>query len=142
MGETDQTLVYEKQDGAAALAAPRPKPATGAVASAKPNYSGTGSSTSVRATSARPRPRHAHPEDRPQGSALKVANDEEDPWASKLGAQPGRRRPRGHQQDGDRDVKNAVAWEAGNIVVTTKLQYEGSDVVIKATYVLSGDGKS
>ena len=42
---------------------------------------------------------------------------------------------------GDRDVKNALVWEANNIVVTTKLQYEGSDVVIKATYVLSDDGK-
>ena len=74
--------------------------------------------------------------------ALKVANDEEGPmgkqnWEINLVADG----TEVTAKMGDRDVKNAVAWEANNIVVTTKLQYEGSDVVIKATYVLSDDGK-
>jgi len=144
MGETDQTLVYEKQDGAAASAAPAPKPATGAVASAgKPNYSGTWK-LNVGKSDFGPVP---GPDTRTQkidhkDPALKVANDEEGPmgkqnWEINLVADG----TEVTNKMGDRDVKNAVAWEANNIVVTTKLQYEGSDVVIKATYVLSDDGK-
>ena len=143
MGETDQTLIYEKQDSGAASAAPAP-PATVAIASGKPNYSGAWK-LNVGKSDFGPIP---GPDTRTQkidhqDPALKVTNDEEGPmgkqnWEFSLVAGG----PEVAAKMGDREVKNAVAWEAGNIVVTTKLQYEGSDVVIKSTYVLSGDGKT
>jgi hypothetical protein len=139
MGETDQTLIYEKQDGAAAPAAP----AATAAASGKPNYSGTWK-LNVGKSDFGPVP---GPDTRTQkidhkDPAIKVSNDEEGPmgkqnWEFSLVAD-------GTEvtvKMGDRDVKNALSWEGGNIVVTTKLQYEGSDVVIKSTYLLSADGK-
>jgi hypothetical protein len=137
MGETDQTLIFEKQDGAAAPAAP-------AVASVgKPNYSGTWK-LNVGKSDFGPVP---GPDTRTQkidhkDPAIKVANDEEGPmgkqnWEINLVADG----TEVTAKMGDREVKNALSWEGGNIVVTTKLQYEGSDVVIKATYLLSADGK-
>ena len=142
MGETDQTLIYEKQDGAAAPAAPA-SPVAPAAAAGKPNYTGTWK-LNVGKSDFGPVP---GPDTRTQkidhkDPALKVANDEEGPmgkqnWEIDLVADG----TEVTAKMGDRDVKNAVIWEAGNIVVTTKLQYEGSDVVIKATYLLSADGK-
>ncbi len=144
MGETDQTLLYEKQEGGAVSAAPAAAPqAAASVASGKPNYSGTWK-LNVGKSDFGPVP---GPDTRTQTiehkePTLKVANAEEGPmgkqnWEISLvsdGTEVAAKM-------GDREVKNAVTWEAGNIVVTTKLQYEGSDVVIKATYLLSGDGK-
>jgi hypothetical protein len=144
MGETDQTLLYEKQEGGAVSAAPAAAPqAVASVASGKPNYSGTWK-LNVGKSDFGPVP---GPDTRTQTiehkePTLKVANAEEGPmgkqnWEISLvsdGTEVAAKM-------GDREVKNAVSWEAGNIVVTTKLQYEGSDVVIKATYLLSGDGK-
>ena len=42
---------------------------------------------------------------------------------------------------GGLDMKSTAAWAANSLVVNAKLQFQGSDVVIKTTWALSDDGK-
>jgi hypothetical protein len=43
---------------------------------------------------------------------------------------------------GGLDMKNVATWQGSNLVVTTKLQFQGNDVSIKSTWSLSEDGKT
>ena len=42
---------------------------------------------------------------------------------------------------GGNDIKSTAAWEGGNLVSTAKTTFQDQDVTIKNTYVLSEDGK-
>ena len=39
------------------------------------------------------------------------------------------------------EMKSVATWNANNLVVSTKLQFQGSDVAIKTSWTLSDDGK-
>ncbi len=43
---------------------------------------------------------------------------------------------------GGLDMKNVATWQGNNLVVNTKLQFQGNDVSIKSTWTLSDDGKT
>ncbi len=43
---------------------------------------------------------------------------------------------------GGLDMKSVAAWDASNLVVNAKLQFQGSDVAIKTSWSLSDDGKT
>ena len=42
----------------------------------------------------------------------------------------------------DIEVKNTANWEGANLVVGTKLSVQGADLAVKATWLLSDDGKT
>jgi len=43
---------------------------------------------------------------------------------------------------GGMEVKNTAAWEGSGLVVGTKLNFQGTDVTIRAVWTLSADGKT
>ena len=43
---------------------------------------------------------------------------------------------------GGLDMKSVATWDASKLVVSTKLQFQGSDVAIKTSWSLSDDGKT
>jgi hypothetical protein len=43
---------------------------------------------------------------------------------------------------GGLEMKNVATWDSSNLVVNTKLQFQGSDVTIKTSWALSADGKT
>src|SRR3984893_9703011 len=40
------------------------------------------------------------------------------------------------------EMKSIATWEAKNLLVNTKLQFQGSDVTMKTSWALSDDGKT
>ncbi len=43
---------------------------------------------------------------------------------------------------GGLEMKSVASWNTNNLVVNTKLQFQGSDVAIKTSWALSDDGKT
>ena len=144
MGETDQTMVFEKQD-AAATAVAGMKPATAApVAGAKPNYTGTWK-LNVAKSDFGPIP----------GPDTRVdVIEHNDPTLKVSSTQEG---PQGKQDvtlnfttdgkevtntPGGLEVKSTGGWEANNLVLNAKLKFQDNDVAIKTTWLLSEDGKT
>lgn len=146
MGETDQKLVFEKQDGAAAATAGmKPAPAGIAGGGAKPNYSGTWK-LNVGKSDFGPIP---GPDSRTD------IIDHQDPILKVSTSQEGG--PQGKQEytlnlttdgkeatntPGGLEVKSTGGWEANNLVMNVKLKFQDNDVAIKTTWLLSSDGKT
>jgi hypothetical protein len=146
MGEFDQKLVFEKQDGAAATAkvAPSPVAATPATAGAKPNFSGTWKLDVAKSDFGVLPPdnsrvyviEHAEP-------AIKVA-------VSVDGAAGKQDFTMNYTTDGKEAVNNAgglelksiLGWEGPVLVENIKLKYQDADVTVKDVWVLSDDGKT
>lgn len=145
MGETDQKMVYEKQEGGASAVAGM-KPAAAAVSAngAKPNYSGTWK-LNVSKSDFGPIP---GPDSRTDviehnDPALKVSTAQE-------GAQGKQEYTLNMTTDGKEatntpgglEVKSIGGWEANNLVMNIKLRVQDNDVAVKATWLLSEDGKT
>jgi hypothetical protein len=41
-----------------------------------------------------------------------------------------------------REMKSTLSWQGKNLVVDTKLKFQGNDVTVKSTWTLSDDGKT
>ena len=145
MGETDQKLIFEKQEGVAtAVAGMKPAGATMAASGAKPNYSGTWK-LNVAKSDFGPIPgpdtrtdviEHNDPmlkvstsQDGAQGKqeyTLKMTTDGKEAINTPGGLQ----------------VKSIGGWEANNLVINVKLKFQDNDVEAKTTWLLSEDGKT
>ncbi len=147
MGEFDQKLVYEKQDGAAvAKAAPPPIAATPApaVGGVKPNFSGTWKLDVSKSdfgmippdTSRTDVIEHNDPvmkvsvsRDGAQGKVDYTINLTTDGKEAVNHA-------------GDFEFKSIVNWEASSLVENMKFKYEDNDVTARDVWQLSDDGKT
>jgi hypothetical protein len=142
MGETDQKLIFEKQEGVAM--AMKPAGATMAVTGAKPNYSGTWK-LNVAKSDFGPIP---GPDTRTDviehnDPMLKVTTSQD-------GAQGKQEYTLNMTTDGKEainkpgglEVKSIGGWEANNLVINVKLKFQDNDVEAKATWLLSEDGKT
>jgi len=141
MGETDQVLVFEKGAGGAA---PAPTATASASTGARANYSGTWK-LNVDKSDFGPLPpsnsrtdiiEHSEPtlkdtvsDDGAQGKldyVLKITTDGKEAI----------------NNAGGLDTKSTASWSGSNLVVDTKLSFQGTDVAIKTAWVLSPDGKT
>ena len=145
MGETDQKLIFEKQEGVAtAVAGMKPAGATMAASGAKPNYSGTWK-LNVAKSDFGPIP---GPDTRTDviehnDPMLKVSTSQD-------GAQGKQEYTLNMTTDGKEainkpgglEVKSIGGWEANNLVINVKLKFQDNDVEAKTTWLLSEDGKT
>ena len=145
MGETDQKLVFEKQEGAATAVAGMKASAPAVAASgAKPNYSGTWK-LNVAKSDFGPIP---GPDTRTDviehnDPMLKVSTSQD-------GAQGKQEYTLNMTTDGKEainkpgglEVKSIGGWEANNLVINVKLKFQDNDVEAKTTWLLSEDGKT
>jgi len=145
MGETDQKMVFEKQEGGAtAVAGMKPAAVAGSASGAKPNYSGTWK-LNVAKSDFGPIP---GPDTRTDviehnDPALKVSTAQE-------GAQGKQEYTLNMTTDGKEmintpgglEVKSIGGWEANNLVMNIKLRVQDNDVAAKTTWLLSEDGKT
>jgi hypothetical protein len=145
MGETDQKLIFEKQEAGAATAVAGMKAAAPVVAAngAKPNYSGTWK-LNVAKSDFGPIP---GPDTRTDviehnDPTLKVSTSQD-------GAQGKQEYTLNMTTDGKEainkpgglEVKSIGGWEANNLVINVKLKFQDNDVEAKTTWLLSEDGK-
>jgi len=137
LGETDQKLVFEKSSGGGA-------PATATASTGgHANYSGTWK-LNVDKSDFGPLPpsasrtdiiEHSEPalkdtvsDDGAQGKLDYVLNITTDGKEATNNA-------------GGLDAKSVANWDGPNLVVETKLSFQGTDVAIKSVWILSSDGK-
>ncbi|HLH00305.1 MAG TPA: hypothetical protein VKX49_28630 [Bryobacteraceae bacterium] len=151
LGEADQKLVFEKSAGDAAAASAggsnasrASAPAAGASAATHANYSGTWK-LNIEKSDFGPLP--------PSNSRTDIIQHT-DPMlkdsVSDDGAQGKQEYVLAMTTDGkeatnkagELEVKNTASWDGANLVVDTKLSFQGTDVAVKATWVLSPDGKT
>jgi hypothetical protein len=146
LGETDQKLIFEKQEsGATAVAGTKAAAPVVSASGAKPNYTGTWK-LNVSKSDFGPIPG-------PDTRTDVIEHD--DPVLKVSTAQDGG--PQGKQEftlnlttdgkeatntPGGLEVKSTGGWEANNLVVNTKLKFQDNDVAIKTTWQLSEDGKT
>jgi hypothetical protein len=140
MGETDQVLVFEKGAGGGTPVST----ATAGAAGGHANYSGTWK-LNVDKSDFGPLPpsnsrtdiiEHSEPalkdtvsDDGAQGKqdyVLKITTDGKEAV----------------NNAGGLDTKSTASWSGSNLVVDTKLSFQGTDVAIKTAWVLSPDGKT
>jgi hypothetical protein len=145
MGETDQKMVFEKQEGGTtAVAGMKPAAAAVSASGAKPNYSGTWK-LNVSKSDFGPIP---GPDSRTDviehnDPTLKVSTAQD-------GAQGKQEYTLNMTTDGKEatntpgglEVKSIGGWEANNLVMNIKLRLQDNDVAVKATWLLSEDGKT
>lgn len=147
MGEFDQKLIYEKQDGAAvAKASPPPIAATPAptAGGVKPNFSGTWKLDVSKSDFGMIPPdnsrtdviEHTDPvlkvsvsRDGAQGKADYTINLTTDGKEAVNHA-------------GDFEFKSTITWDASSLVETQKFKYEDNDVTARDVWQLSDDGKT
>ncbi len=147
MGETDQKVVYDKQDGGApaTTVAPTSVAPAAPVGGPRPNFSGTwklntaksdfgpipGPDSSISVID------HADPVLKintkstggPQGDqtmAVNVTTDGKEAINSFSG----------------NDVKSIATWDGNNLVINSKLKFQDQDLLIKTVLIMSGDGKT
>jgi hypothetical protein len=143
MGETDQKMVFEKQEAGASvvLSAKPAMPASGA----KPNYSGTWK-LNVAKSDFGPIP---GPDSRTD------VIEHNDPMLKVSTSQDGG--PQGKQEytlmlttdgkeatntPGGLELKSIGGWDTNNLIMNVKLKFQDNDVAIKTTWLLSQDGKT
>lgn len=156
MGETDQKLVFDKQEaGAVASAAPATPPASSAPAAAtaapsttaghvRPNFSGTWKLDLTKSDfGVLPPPNSRTDVIEHSDPALKVTTAED-------GQQGKQDYSLNLTTDGKEATNNAAGlelksilnWEGSNLVMNTKLKFQDNDVTIKDVWNLSEDGKT
>ncbi|MGA2598164.1 MAG: hypothetical protein ABSH09_14365 [Bryobacteraceae bacterium] len=146
MGETDTTLVFDKQSGNTIPPAPAvtaTAPATSAMG-AKPNLSGVWK-LNVDKSDFGPIPG-------PESEVDTI--DHKEPVLNLAVAQQGAQGKQNYQlainingqeeahKLGDRDVKTTAQWEGSALIVLTKLMFQDNEVLIKAAYTMAPDGKT
>ncbi len=149
MGEADQTLILEKQDGSAppvpsapAVAAVLPAPAAAASGS-RPNFTGKWK-LNLEKSDFGPLPA---PDSRTDTIAQQDASIR-DAFASK-GRDGDQNGEFSYTTDGKEslnkfrgnDMKGTAKWDGPSLVVDNKLSFDGNDVEVKTHWDLSADGK-
>ncbi|HTS48932.1 MAG TPA: hypothetical protein VMH05_13370 [Bryobacteraceae bacterium] len=148
LGETDQKLVFEKGSGAAPAPTAAPTAAAPATATASTgahaNYSGTWK-LNVDKSDFGPLP--------PSNSRTDII-DHNDPALKDTVSDDGAQGKQDYvlnittdgkeatNSPGGLDAKSIANWDGPNLVVETKLSFQGTDVAIKAVWILSADGKT
>lgn len=145
MGETDTKLVFEKQPGGAAVTAATAAPTSPVptTTGAKPNFSGVWK-LNVDKSDFGPIPGPETETDTIDHNDpnLKLAVDQQN--------SQGKRKyelaimVNGKEEThklGENEVKTTTQWEGSNLVVLTKLMFQDNEVLVKAVYTLSPDGK-
>lgn len=144
LGETDQKMVFDKGSGAAAPATATATTGATTITGARPNYSGTWK-LNIEKSDFGPLPPdtsrtdiivHSDPslkdtvsDDGAQGKqdyVLTVTTDGKEAT----------------NNIGGMDAKSVANWTGANLVVDTKLNVQGTDIALKATWVLGPDGKT
>jgi hypothetical protein len=145
LGEFDQKMVFDKNGGGAVASAARaPSASAASTNGGHPNYSGTWK-LNVEKSDFGPLP--------PSNSRTDVIAHNEPALKDSVsddGAQGKQEYTLNMTTDGkevtnnagDIEVKNTATWEGSNLVVGTKLSVQGTDVAVKATWLLSPDGKT
>jgi hypothetical protein len=147
MGETDQKLVLEKQEGSAPAAptvAKTTPPPPAATSGAKPNFSGTWKLNTAKSEFGPiPGPdsqtdiiEHAEP-------AMKVS-------VNQAGQQGNMNFVLNMTTDGKEavnqlagnEVKSTSTWDGNNLLVNGKLKFQDQDITMKSVWTLSADGKT
>jgi hypothetical protein len=148
----DRKLVYDKQDRSAAMADPAPMAATPAAAAmihvggSQPNFTGTWKLSLTKSNFGQLPPpasqtdaiEHNEPsvkiaEDQKGGMmgdmnlATTLSTDGKETTSSGMGGAP---------------VTSTAHWDGVALVVDSKTSFQGTDVKIKDTYTLSGDGRT
>jgi hypothetical protein len=151
MGETDTKLVFEKQAPGATAAAPAAAPATPSTAPSpaasmgpKPNFTGVWKLNTAKSDFG--------PIPGPESETDTI--DHNDPNL-KLGVdQQGTQGKRKYElailingkeethKIGENEVKTTSQWEGNALIVLTKLMFQDNEVLVKAAYTLSPDGKT
>ena len=144
MGETDQKLVFEKQEAGATVVAGAARVASPVAGGAHPNYSGTWK-LNVAKSDFGPLPG-------PETETDIIEHN--DPMLKVSSAQDGG--PQGKQEftlnlttdgkeavnsPGGMEIRSIGSWEGNNLVVSAKLKFQDNDVAIKTVWILSEDGK-
>ena len=144
MGETDQKLVFEKQEAGATVVAGAARVASPVAGGAHPNYSGTWK-LNVAKSDFGPLPG-------PETETDIIEHN--DPMLKVSSAQDGG--PQGKQEftlnlttdgkeavnsPGGMEIRSIGTWEGNNLVVSAKLKFQDNDVAIKTVWILSEDGK-
>jgi len=139
MGETDEHLTYEKQDGSA------PAVAAGPAAGGKPNFSGTWKLNTAKSDFG--------PLPGPDSQTSII--DQNDPALKINSKSTGG--PQGDQNItlalttdgkevtnsiGGNEVKSTVVWEGNHLVTSAKLKFQDQDVSIKSVWTMGADGKT
>ncbi len=152
LGEFDQKMVFDKGGAGAATAATATPaaasaaPATATTASAGPhaNYSGTWK-LNVDKSDFGPLP--------PSNSRTDII-DHTDPALKDTVSDDGAQGKQDYvlnittdgkeatNSPGGLDAKSIANWDGSNLVVETKLSFQGTDVAIKSVWILSADGKT
>lgn len=142
MGEADQKLIYEKQEGGAPAIATAPPPA--AAAGARPNFTGTWK-LNIAKSDFGPLP----------GPDSQTSIIEHNDPAMKINANS--TGPQGNQNivinmttDGKEatnsvagnDVKSTSSWEGNHLVMDAKLKFNDQDVMIHYVWIMGPDGKT
>jgi hypothetical protein len=145
MGETDQKMIFEKQEGGASVvAAAKPATAAPSASGAKPNYSGTWKLNTAKSDFGPiPGPDTRTDVVEHNDPALKVSTSQD-------GAQGKQEYTLNMTTDGKEmtntpgglEVKSIGGWEANNLVINVKLKFQDNDVAAKTTWLLSDDGKT
>jgi len=147
MGEIDQVMVFEKQAGGAATsasAAPAAKTPSASASGAKTNYSGTwklNASKSDFGVLPGPDTRtdvidHKDPVMKVDTTSDGAQGKQDYTMTITTDGKESTNTP------GGLELKSTAGWEAGNLVVNTKLKFQDNDVTIKTTWLLSADGKT
>ncbi|HEY6392112.1 MAG TPA: hypothetical protein VIX89_12585 [Bryobacteraceae bacterium] len=148
MGEVDQKMVYEKQEGGAVTAtvpAAKPTaPSASAASGGRPDYSGTWK-LNVSKSDFGPLP------------APDVRTDVIDHKEPSLKTTTSQDGPQGKQEftlavttdgkeatnnAGGTELKSTGGWEGNNLVINTKLKFQDNDVAIKSVWLLTDGGKT
>jgi len=144
MGEMDVKMVFEKQPGGATASAAAPTAPGTATMSAKPNFTGVWK-LNVDKSDFGPIPG-------PESETDTI--DHNDPNLKLAVNQQGSQGKlqyelaimiNGKEEThklGEREVKTTTQWEGSNLVVSTKLMFQDNEVLLKAVYTLSLDGKT
>ena len=143
MGEFDQKMSFDKQEGGSAPAAATSAAASVTPSGAKANLTGTWKlNVSKSDFGVLPGPdsetfivEHNDP-------VIKIKVSAEGPQGKQDYVLDSSTDGKEHiNKIGGNDVKSTAVWEGGNLVSTAKLTFQDQDVTIKNTYVLSEDGK-
>lgn len=148
MGETDQKLIFDRQSGDVATAAPAPAPSpkasVPAAPGARPNLTGTWKLNVAKSDfGVLPGPDSQTNVIDHQEPVVKIKVTQEGAQGKQdytiTTATDGKEST---NDVGGRQVKMSTAWEGNNLVSNAKLNFQDNEVIIKSTYVLSDDGKT
>jgi hypothetical protein len=146
MGEFDQKIVSEKQDGGVVVAKAAPAPVAGAPASSgvKPNFSGTWKLDISKSDFGVLPPPNSHVDVIEHNEPVLKVSTSEDGQQGKQDytlnlTTDGKEAT---NNAGGLELKSILTWEGSNLVENIKLKFQDNDVTVRDVWQLSDDGKT